>query len=375
MTRLRRRLPFLGLGVVSLLAGMWGGLVMLGWHIPVGRPTFPEDHGMLMVLGFLGTVIGLERAVALGRPWGYAVPGLAGLSALWMVAGLDSTVAAALLCAAGVVLLGVFAVAYHMQPAPHTLVMWAGAVAWVVAAALWLDGWDIALLVPWLAGFLILTIVGERLELSRMVRLQAGPRRLLLAVAGVFMAGLVISVFDSQLGVRIAGASLILQAAWLFRFDVARRTVRLPGLTRFIAAALLIGYGWLAVGGALWLRFGTLADGPAFDAMIHAIFLGFVMSMIFAHAPMIVPAVLGTEMRFGGSFYGHLALLHASLLLRLVGGDLAGNVVAWQWGGLLNVVAILLFITVTIIAVRSGMRDAARPAAGGRAVRSRAGAA
>jgi hypothetical protein len=35
-----------------------------------------------MVVGFLGTLIGLERAVALQRWWAYAVPSCAGVSAL-----------------------------------------------------------------------------------------------------------------------------------------------------------------------------------------------------------------------------------------------------------------------------------------------------
>jgi len=36
-----------------------------------------------------------------------------------------------------------------------------------------------------------------------------------------------------------------------------------------------------------------MADGPAYDAGLHTIFRGFVMSMIFAHAPVIVPSALG----------------------------------------------------------------------------------
>lgn len=45
-------------------------------------------------------------------------------------------------------------------------------------------------------------------------------------------------------------------------------------------------------------------------------------------------------------FYSHLVLLHLSLLLR-VGGDLAIWLPARQWGGLLNVIALLLFLANT----------------------------
>jgi len=33
-------------------------------------------------------------------------------------------------------------------------------------------------------------------------------------------------------------------------------------------------------------------DGGGYDAVVHAIFLGFVISMVMAHAPVILPAVL-----------------------------------------------------------------------------------
>ena len=77
-------------------------------------------------------------------------------------------------------------------------------------------------------------------------------------------------------------------------------TVRGTGITRYMAVALLTGYAWLAVAGVLWLDIGQMsftdlgraAHGTAYDAMLHAVFLGFVISMIFAHAPVIVPAVL-----------------------------------------------------------------------------------
>jgi hypothetical protein len=48
-------------------------------------------------------------------------------------------------------------------------------------------------------------------------------------------------------------------------------------------------------------------------------------------------------------------LLHASLLLRVV-ADLAGLVELRKWGGLLNEVAILVFLTLTIVSVARGMR-------------------
>jgi hypothetical protein len=64
-----------------------------------------------------------------------------------------------------------------------------------------------------------------------------------------------------------------------------------------MAVCLIAGYVWLAVGGILWLLFAQLfGAGPRYDAMLHSIFLGFVFSMIFAHAPIILPTITGLSL-------------------------------------------------------------------------------
>jgi hypothetical protein len=142
----------------------------------------------------------------------------------------------------------------------------------------------------------------------------------------------------------MSGIGMLAMAAWLARNDLARRTVRTPGVTRFVALSLLAGYAWLAVGGLCWLAFGAVVGGPAYDAMLHAVFLGFVISMVFGHAPIILPAVLRLPLPYRPRFYAHLGLLHAGLVVRLVAGDLLGFEAAVAAGGALNVTAILLFV-------------------------------
>lgn len=161
---------------------------------------------------------------------------------------------------------------------------------------------------------------------------------------------------------RIAGFGLAGLGAWLLRYDIARRTIHRQGVTRFIAACLLPGYGWLVVGGLFWLAFGGgYPAGPIYDAMLHTIFLGFVISMIFGHAPVIIPALMGVPIRYSPVFYIHLGLLHASLAVRIV-SDLLGWQSAREWGGMLNEVAILLFLLVTVYAAREGMLEEKRTA-------------
>ncbi|HEY9244001.1 MAG TPA: hypothetical protein VIP48_18600 [Streptosporangiaceae bacterium] len=366
--------------VVCLLAGLWAALLLLGVPVPVLRPALADVHGQLMTLGFLGTFIALERAVALGQPWGYLAPAAAGAGGLAVMAGVPGSLGEALIGVGGVVLVAIFIAVLRIQPALHNVVLAAGAVCWVVAAGLWLAGWDISRFVPWLAGFLVLTITGERLELSRLTGVPGRARLLFAVAAAVFLAGLLTSLAAGPAaatagapvptGIRVTGAGMILLAAWLARYDIARRTWRSRGLPRYIAVALLAGYGWLAVAGGLWLGIGQMADGPAYDAQLHALFLGFVMSMIFAHAPVIVPAVLGRPLPFRPVLYVPVALLYAALVLRLAGGDWAGSTAAWQWGGVLNEVAILLFLALAAALVLRSRRANRRPGSrSGRPVR------
>jgi hypothetical protein len=352
----RGRLPLFIAALVCLLAGLWGGLLLLGLPVPTLLATTAEEHGVLMSLGFLGTVISLERAVALGRPWAFAAPALAGAGGIAVLVSLPPMVGRLLLCAASVVLVVVYVVVHRIQPALHLKVMAAGAVCWYVATLLWLTGWSLPRLVPWIAGFLVLTIIGERLELARVAFLTRTSVRQFLAGAFTFSAGLMLSTTvatTGSTGVRLAGAGMIALAVWGVVHDVARRTVKVPGVTRFMAVCLLAGYVWLFLSGAIWLLAGSLGASVAiYDAALHAVFLGFVMSMIFGHAPVIVPAVLRVRLPFRPWFYAHVALLHASLLARVVLGDWVGSDFWWRVGGVGTELAVIGFLAASVIAVR-----------------------
>jgi hypothetical protein len=351
-----RRLPFLAMAAVALLAGLWAGLLRLGLDLPTLRPELAADHGILLVLGFLGTQIGLERAVALGRGWTYLAPAAAGAGALWLLVGLPQEAGQAILVFGGAVLVLVFVEVHRIQPSWHNLVMGLGAAAWLVGAAIWLADGTMTTVVPWLAAFLVLTIVGERLELSRMGRPPRSAIALLLGVVAVFLAGLVVATAGAgDLGIRLAGIGLFGQAVWLARYDVARRTIRVAGATRYMAAALIAGYFWLAVAGIAWIAGGALTGGGfEYDAMVHTIFLGFVFSMIFAHAAIIVPAVLEVPLPWRPGFYLPLALLHLGLAVRVI-GDLAESTTAWRLGGIVDEAAILLFLAMAVVSsVRAG---------------------
>ncbi len=313
----RWRVPLLVLGFASLAFGVAGGLVRLGASIPAPAGAIAL-HGALMVSGFLGTVIGLERAVALGRLWAYAAPLASGLGGACLVLGF-ATQGFALMVLAAAVFVAASAATFARQRSLEMATLFAGAVAWLAGNLLLFAGEPA---VPWWIAFFALTIAGERLELSRYLKRAPAVRIAFLLIAALLVV--------TPLAPRAMGAVLVLLALWLFAFDLARVTVRQRGLPRYIAACLLSGYAWLALGGAL------LAAAVAYDAALHAIFVGFVFSMVFGHAPVILPAVLRVALPYSSVLYLPLALLHASLLVRAF-----VLVPLGAWG---NAAAIALFI-------------------------------
>jgi hypothetical protein len=297
-----------------------------------------------MVNGFLGAVIGMERAVALTRPWAYGAPLAAGLSGVALLLNLPGHVAHGLAAIGSLFLLSIFLVLYQRQPTGFLATMGLGALLWVIGNILWHLGYPLFQVAPWWISFLVVTIGGERLELTRLIPQSWGSRVEFAIANALLLLGLLISLFAFHPGVRLSGVGLLALTVWLVRHDIAWRTLKQGGLSRYMAVCLLSGYLWLGVGGVLWFSVGDrFSAGPAYDAMLHVILLGFVFSMIFGHAPLIIPSLLGIDLPFRRLFYAHWALLHLSLLLR-VGGDLMTPIPLQGWGGLLNALAILFFL-------------------------------
>ncbi len=344
----RWRVPLLMLGFVGLAAGSGAGLARLGWAVPDWMASAAALHGPLMICGFFVVVRSLERAVALARGWAHGGALLAGAGSLSAVAG-QAGPAAGCFLAGSAVLLSASVALWRRQPASFTAVLVVGAACWVVGNLAWLLGWPVHEIVPWWFGFLILTIAGERLELSRLQPRTAMAGRAFVVVLGLVLAGMLGS--RTAWGAPVFGGGLLLLALWLLKHDIARRTVRSQGLTRFIAVCLLSGYAWLAIGASIILAAGGLQPGSAgYEAALHALGLGFVFSMVFGHAPIIFPAVVRVAVPYHPSFYVALLMLHASLALRLA-GSAAGQFEFVRLGGALNVLALAAFIVGTASAV------------------------
>lgn len=353
---------FLAFAGVALLAGLAAGASLLG--VFNAAAPVADLHGPLMVFGFVGGAIGLERAVAVRRAWAWAGPAahVAGVVTLLApaVAGteLPALVPGALFAASFGVLGAIYVAIYRRQPTVSVVVQAAGVVAAVMAALLWGMTGRFAEVLPLAVAYVVATIIGERMELARLS--VSGTRaeiQLTWQVLAMVLAAVVFAVAP-RLGHVLVALALIVAATTALRVDVARHLVRSRALPRYSAACMLGGYFWLVVAGFTWLAYGVGAEGYAYDASVHAVFLGFVMSMIFAHAPIILTAVVHRRLPYHRALYVPVVLLHGGLATRLAGDFLAQDAI-YTVGGVITLVAVLVFVdTGLVLTLRGGRRAA-----------------
>ena len=169
-----------------------------------------------MVLGFLGTLIALERAIALRRLWAYAAPLLLGAGGLALaVPALPPWVGQLLLLDGSIVLTLGYAVLWRRQRDVPTVVQVVAAGLASMAALLWLRV-DVERLVPLLLAFLVLTIASERVELARLA-LPANADRVLLSVALGLATAAVASLIAPVWAGRVIGGVLCGLVMWTWR--------------------------------------------------------------------------------------------------------------------------------------------------------------
>ncbi|HEU5287298.1 MAG TPA: hypothetical protein VFV20_02755 [Candidatus Limnocylindria bacterium] len=353
------RVPVAVLAALALIAAGWGGLSRLGL-----APAAPTDvatyHGALMVSSFIGTLIGLERAIVMRRRWSYAAPILSASAAVALIVGAGGGTAGLLVAGAALAFLAGTVIGAPSSPGTAIVVMSAGAVAWLVGAVLWWQGSAAFRSMPWWSAFLILTIAAERMELARALRPSGTASAILVLAATTFAAGTMLTLVDLAIGLRIAGAGALVLGLWLALRDRPPAAARMSGLPRFIATAMPLAYAWLAVAAFFMITYDGIPSGLRYDAMVHALFAGFVMSMIFAHGPIVVPAVIGTAIAYRRALYAPLAILEVSVALRVI-GDALGRGDVRDAGAIGIALAVVSFMAVMGTSIRM-RRQASRRA-------------
>jgi hypothetical protein len=334
-------LPFISL---SLLFGILTGWFKIGWEFS-STAVWPV-HGAIMTGGFIGTLICLERTVSFKYKSALIIPIISSFSIIFFLLHFTET-AYLLLLIASIGLCIIYFLIYFEHSEIHILIMAAGAFCWMIGNIFLIRTHFYPVAAMWWIAFLFFTILGERLDLSKYLMIKKWQKILLVSFLALYIIGILMPFHGS--GGYITGISLIGSALWLFRYDMAKKSLIKDGQHYYSGIVLLTGYAWLIICGLLF-AWGAYS-GLFYDASLHSFFLGFAFSMIFAHAPIILPGVLKLQINIFNRFlYVWFILLQLSLLIRIA-SVFNPYIFSKQIGGLLNGIAILGFILNIIVNV------------------------
>lgn len=338
------RIPFIVAALVNLIAGIWSGLIRIGWTLPGSE--WAVHHGAIMIGGFLTTLIALEKVISLKRKLAFIVPAISAISLIMVIPGFfQAGIYFLLMGSVGLLLIHSWYLYRYPGELPM-LLMLVGAVCLVMGNVMLIDMKFYPAAIPWWMGFLLFTITAERLELSRFLPVSKIIRYWLISFLLLYIIGILLPFH--VYGKILSGIALTLIAVWMMRFDMMRIGIRKTGLTKFSAISLLVANMWLLITGLL--MFVSLESAFEYDMLVHSFFIGYTISMIFAHGPIILPGVMGYNFKpFHSILFVWLILLHGSLLLRIISD-------AWLLlelraiSGLLSVSAILIyFVSLAIL--------------------------
>lgn len=332
------RRALIALGLLVFVVATLGGVVRLGWFPTLAPPLARAvlGHGPWMVCGFLGAVIGVEHAAAQSRAWPYLAP---------LSIGVGGVLSLPLAVALGAVVL-LLEIASRRARTQEAAVSAIAAAALLGAAIQSARGAAVFQVVPWWMVFLVATILGELAEEG-----QRAPAAFVALGAAALPA-----TWLTADAVRVVGLSLALLGAWTVGVATPRRALGAGGSAGHVARAVLAAGLWAIVGGGLLLLRGLPPAGPTYDAIVHAILVGFVLSMLFGHGPVVLPQLVGRSVRHDARFLAPFVVLEVGLVARVV-GDLANVPALRVGGGAANGVAVALFLLSVASASRAAPRQ------------------
>jgi hypothetical protein len=209
-----------------------------------------------MVGGFIGTLICVERTANSGYKIALIIPLLNSLSIVFFLLKLPG-IAYWMLVAGSIGLVIIYFLLYSKFNELHLMIMTAGALCYLIGSVMLIKTSFYPAVVMWWVAFLYFTILGERLELSRYLNISSRNKIILAVLLAIFIAGILIP-FHS-LGGFVLAFSLIGSAIWLFKFDMARRSLKAVGQHFYSGITILTGYLWLIIS-ALFFVYGMFED-------------------------------------------------------------------------------------------------------------------
>ncbi len=359
---------------IAAIAGTVAALSRSNLPTIINRAPLADAHGAIMVFGFLGTAISMERSVAFragsaSKPkWGFIAPILSALGVFVFMGEMLRIVPmpavwqlypATLWALSMLMLSAVYIGIWFRQHSMSVIIQVMGSFVGFCGAALWARGINASILAPWWMVFLTLTIVGERLELSHATVLDGHVEPTLLSATIAIVLSLPIQLMMPSIGFVCFGLSMGVLLVTMLINDTARRTWNKPRLTGFMGTCMLVGYVWAILASLVWVFAPNGGTDYWADFSIHALAIGFVLSMVAAHVCVIVPAIVRRPMPYHWVIWIPWGILQLGLLLRFI-GTVQTVTLLWQVGDAINVAGVLCLMICIVGLTIYGSRKAAR---------------
>jgi hypothetical protein len=213
-----------------------------------------------------------------------------------------------------------------------------GAVCWMLGNFMFMKSGFIPMATSWGMGFLLFTVVGERLELSKFLPTPNTAKKGLILLLALFFLGMWMPFHGK--GNWLMGGAAIFISFWLLQFDMARIPSKKNRQFRYCGIVLQVGYLWLALFGIVLCFMET--HSLFYDLYLHTFFLGFTFSMIWAHAPIILPIVLNIKIKLYHPVLWMGWLIFQLPLVGRIGSSLLGLAEWRSFFGIYNGCSILL---------------------------------
>jgi hypothetical protein len=187
--------------------------------------------------------------------------------------------------------------------------------------------------------------------------------------ARIFLLGLVcwcilwsLSVWLNLNALPWMGWLTLLLAAGCIRYDLTLHTKTSgAALQRFLRNALIVAYAWFLLAAFALIGYSRLPGAVQKDVVFHLLGLGFIFTMILAHAPLILPAAIGKTPPHSAPVL-FFVLFQLLTFIRIMSDLLVTEFVApWVWSGwITGVLHLAAFVAYMVTVFRQVRKPAIR---------------